>query len=77
LKNSMEDNERVRELKNDAVQHIELAKQSLEAAKDAEIQISTHAIENRIITESLRALTTLLDRYRGEVTADNDKESSN
>lgn len=77
LKNIMEDNERARELKNDAAQHILLAKQSLEAAREAEIQISTHAIENRIITESLRSLSDLLDSYRTKAMPGLDEKASN
>lgn len=76
LKNIMEDNERARVLKDDAAKHVILAKQSLKAVKEAEIQISTHALENRIILESLNSLTALLDRYRDEAALGLDEESS-
>jgi methyl-accepting chemotaxis protein len=77
LKNVMEDNERARELKITAAQHNVLAKQSLEASRTAEIQISTHAVENRIISESLKSLTALLDRYRSEAVPGSDEKRSN
>jgi hypothetical protein len=75
LKSVMEDNDRTRELKNEATQHIALAKQAVEAVKKVEKQIATNAIESRIITDTLTSLTDLIDRYRGETILGLDEES--
>lgn len=77
LKSVMEDNERTRELKNEATQHIALATEAVEAVKRIETQIATNAIENRIITEALISLTDLIDRHRGETVLELDDESVN
>jgi len=77
LKSVMEDNERTRELKNEATQHIALVTEAVEAVKRIETQIATNAIENRIITEALTSLTDLIDRYRGETVLELDDESVN
>ncbi len=75
LKSVMEDNERTRELKDEVAQHITLAKQAVEAVRGVETQISTNAIESRIVTEGLTSLTGLIDRYRGETVQELDDES--
>lgn len=74
LKSVMEDNDRTRELKNEATQHIDLAKRAVEAVKGVESQITTNAIESRVITEALTSLTDLIDRYRGETVQELDDE---
>lgn len=77
LKSVMEDNERTRELRNEATQHIVLAKQAVEAVRAVDAQIATNAIESRVITEALTSLTNLIDRYRGETILENYEESAN
>lgn len=77
LRSVMEDNERTRELKNEATQHIALAKQAVEAVSGVEAQIATNAIERRIITEALASLTNLIDHYRGETILELDEETVN
>ena len=77
LKSVMEDNERMRELKNEASQNITLARQAVGAVMGVEAQITTNAIENRIITEALATLTDLIDHYRGETIPELDEETIN
>lgn len=71
----MEDNDRTRELKNETTRHIVLAKQAVEAVRGVETQITMNALESRIITEALSALTNLIDLYRGETIQETDDES--
>lgn len=66
LKSVMEDNDRTRELKNEATMNIALAKQAVEAVSGVETLIVSNAAESRIVTEALTLLTDLIDRYRGE-----------
>jgi methyl-accepting chemotaxis protein len=77
LKSVMDDNERMRELKNEASRHIALAKQTVEAVRGVEAQIATNAIESCIITEALASLSDLIDRYRGETILELDEDSIN
>ncbi len=67
LKSVMEDNERTKELKNEASHHIALAKQAVEAVSDIETQMAANAVESLIITEALASLTSLIDCYRGDL----------
>jgi hypothetical protein len=76
LKSVMEDNERTRELKNEATQQIDLAKHAVDAVREVEAQIATNAIESRIITEYLASLTDLIDRYRGETVQEIDEDTA-
>jgi methyl-accepting chemotaxis protein len=66
LKSVMEDNERTQELKNEASQHITLAKQAVEAIRGVEAQIMKNAIESPLIAAALDSVTALIDRYQGE-----------
>jgi methyl-accepting chemotaxis protein len=66
LKNVVEDNERTKVLKNEAAQHIVLAKQAVETVRGVEAQIAAHAIESLSIAAALTLLTDLIDRYRGD-----------
>lgn len=77
LKSVMEDNERTRELKNEATQNIALAKQAVGAVRGIEAQIATNAIESRIITEALTTLTDLIDCYRGETILELNEDAIN
>jgi len=74
LKSVMDDNERTRELKNEAARHIALAHQAVEAVSGVEVQIATNALESRTFTEGLASLTCLIDRYRGEAIPELDEE---
>lgn len=73
LKSVMDDNERTRELKNEASRHITLAKQAVEAVRGVETQMATNTIENGIITGALTSLSELIDRYRRETIIDLDE----
>lgn len=75
LKSVMDDNERTRELKNEASRHISLAKQAVEAVRGVEAQMATNTIENGIITEALTSLSMLMERYRRETLLDLDESS--
>ena len=77
LKSVMEDNERTRELKDEATQHIILAKHAVEAVRAVDAQIATNTVESRVITEALASLTNLIDRYRGETVPEAYEESAN
>ncbi|MGB9081724.1 MAG: methyl-accepting chemotaxis protein [Desulfuromonadaceae bacterium] len=77
LKSVMDDNERTKELKNEAAQHIALAHQAVEAVSGVEVQIATNAIESKVITEGLASLTCLIDRYRGEAIPELDEGTAN
>lgn len=66
LKSVMEDNERTRDLKNEATRSIALARQVVEAVRRVEAQIAINVLENPNITEALKTLTDLIDCYRGE-----------
>lgn len=73
LKSVMDDNERTRELKNEASRHISLAKQAVEAVRGVEAQMETNTIESGIITEALMSLSKLMERYRRETILDLDE----
>lgn len=74
LKSVMDDNERTRELKNEAVRHIALAHQAVEAVSGVEVQIAANALESRTITEGMASLMCVIDRYRGEAVPELDEE---
>jgi methyl-accepting chemotaxis protein len=74
LKSVMDDNDRTKELKREATEQIALAKQAVDAVRGVEEQIATNAVESRIITDSLKILTDLIDRYRGETILELDEE---
>jgi methyl-accepting chemotaxis protein len=73
LKSVMEDNDRTRELKNEASQHITLAKQAVDAVKGVEEQIAENALESRMIIDTITALTVLIDQYRGDPSPEHEK----
>ena len=74
LRSVMEDNERTKELKHEAAQHIVLAKQAVEAVRGVEAQIMTNAMESLTITEALTALNGLIDSCRSEPAQRRDNE---
>lgn len=73
LKSVVEDNERTKNLKNEATQRISLARQAVEAVKGVETQMTTNAQESHMIAESLMTLTNLIDEYRGEQGTDEEE----
>ena len=75
LKSVMEDNDRTRALKDEASQQLSLAKLAVEAVKGVETQMTTNAVESRLITEALTLLTGLIDHYRGEIIRDADDDA--
>jgi methyl-accepting chemotaxis protein len=75
LKSVMDDNDRMRELKDEASRPISLAKQAAESVRGFETQIARNAIESCIITETLTSLSDLSDHYRGEPILELDEDS--
>jgi methyl-accepting chemotaxis protein len=75
LKSVMEDNERTRELKEDASLHIAVARQAVDAVRRVEELISFNAVESRKILKGLKLLTHLIDKYRVGRSADKDEET--
>ncbi|MFH1029211.1 MAG: methyl-accepting chemotaxis protein [Pseudomonadota bacterium] len=64
LKSVMDDNNRTRELKEDASRQIAVARQAVDAVRRVEELISFNAVESRKILEGLKLLTHLIDKYR-------------
>jgi hypothetical protein len=60
----MEDNERARELKEDASSHIVVVAQAVDAVQKVDELIASNAADSMKIMESVKSLTTLIDRYR-------------
>lgn len=77
LRSVMEDNERTRELKEDASLQIAVARQAVDAVRRVEELISFNAVESRKILEGLKLLTHLIDKYRVGRSADMDGEKLN
>ncbi|MFA7060812.1 MAG: methyl-accepting chemotaxis protein [Pedobacter sp.] len=75
LKSVMEDNERTRELKEDALLQIAVARQAVDAVRRVEELISFNAVESRKILQGLKLLTHLIDKYRVGRSADKDGET--
>lgn len=64
LKSVMEDNERTRELKDDASSHIEVVAQAVDAVQKVNELIASNAADSIKIMDSVKALTKLIDHYR-------------
>jgi methyl-accepting chemotaxis protein len=64
LKSVMEDNERTRELKEDASSHIAVVAQAVGAVQKVDELIASNAADSMKIMESVKALTKLIDHYR-------------
>lgn len=77
LKSVVEDSERTKELRSEASQRIALAEQAVVAVRGVETQITTNALEGRLIAETLESFTDLIDKYRGETILELDEESVN
>jgi methyl-accepting chemotaxis protein len=70
LKSVMEDNERTRELKEDASCHIAVVGQAVDAVKKVDELIASNAADSIKIMDSVKTLTILIDHYRtGKVMA--------
>jgi methyl-accepting chemotaxis protein len=64
LKSVMEDNDRTRELKDDAACHIAVVAQAVEAVEKVNELIASNAADSMKIMEGVKTLTKLIDRYR-------------
>jgi hypothetical protein len=64
LQSVMEDNERTRELKDDASCHIAVVAQAVEAVQKVDELIASNAEDSAKIMESVKELTRLIDHYR-------------
>jgi methyl-accepting chemotaxis protein len=64
LQNVMEDNERTRELKDDASCHITVVAQAVEAVEKVNELIASNAADSMKIMEGVKTLTELIDHYR-------------
>ena len=66
----MEDNERTRELKEDASSHIVVVEQAVDAVQKVDELIASNAADSQKIMDSVKTLTILIDHYRtGKVIA--------
>ena len=75
LKSIMEDNEQAHNLKNEAAQHIALAKQAVEAVGGVNAHMAAQALESTVISAALTSLTDLIDSYRSETIEVHDEDS--
>jgi methyl-accepting chemotaxis protein len=66
LASVVEDNDRTRELKNDAASDMVLAKQAVEAIRNVEAQIGTTIAGSQNVIAALAQLTRLLEQYRSD-----------
>ncbi len=64
LKSVMEDNDRTRELKDDASGHIAAVVQAVEAVQQVNALIASNAADSLRIMDGVKTLTRLIDRYR-------------
>jgi methyl-accepting chemotaxis protein len=72
LRSVMEDNDRTRELKDDASSHIDAVVQAVEAVQKVNELIAANAADSLRIMDSVKTLTRLIDHYRaGMVQNDN------
>ena len=70
LQSVMEDNERTRELKEDASSHIVVVEQAVGAVQKVDELIASNAADSQKIMEGVKTLTILIDHYRtGKVIA--------
>lgn len=77
LKSVMEDNERTRELKEDASRHLDLARQAVESVRRVESLVSSNTHESAKIIEAISSLTALLDQYGYEAVLELDDQALN
>ncbi|MDA8427914.1 MAG: methyl-accepting chemotaxis protein [Geobacteraceae bacterium] len=71
LMSVMEDNERTRELKDDAASHIAVVAQAVDAVQKVDDLIAANAADSMRIMDSVKTLTKLIDHYRtGTVMSD-------
>ena len=72
LKSVMEDNERTRELKNEAVQYLSPAKAAIEAVKGVAAQLAANTDDIHTIEETLESLKGMIARYSDETDTESD-----
>ena len=77
LKSVMDDNDRTRELKNEATRNIALATQAVEAVRGVDAQIVMNSLESSRTTDALSHLTRLIDNYRGGMIQELNDDSAN
>lgn len=75
LRSVMEDNERARDLKEEATGKLVVAEQAVEAVRAVDALMSANADENRLILDGLGELMSLVDRYREESILELDDEA--
>lgn len=77
LRSVMEDNERTRELKEDASCHIAVVAQAVDAVQQVDRLISSNAADSMKILDSVKELTKLIDHYRTGTVMEPDSEGQN
>jgi methyl-accepting chemotaxis protein len=78
LKSVMEDNERARELKEEATRQIAIVGQAVEAVRKVDELIASNAADSRKILQEVKFLTRLIDHYRtGTVIESQEDETLN
>jgi methyl-accepting chemotaxis protein len=73
LKSVMEDNERTRELKEEASAQIAVVAQAVEAVRKVDELIATNAADSRKILAGVKTLALLIDHYRTGTVAESDE----
>jgi methyl-accepting chemotaxis protein len=71
LKSVMEDNDRTRELKEDASGHISAVVQAVEAVQQVNALIASNAADSLRIMDGVKTLTRLIDHYRAGTVLEN------
>ena len=74
LQSVMEDNERTRELKEDASSHIEVVEKAVDAVQKVDELIASNAADSMKIMDSVKTLTRLIDHYRAGTGVETDTE---
>ena len=76
LMSVMEDNERTRELKEDASSHITVVAQAVDAVQKVDELVASNAADSVKIMDSVKALTQLIDHYRTGKVISSDTDGS-
>jgi methyl-accepting chemotaxis protein len=76
LKSFMEDNERTRELKEEASSQIAVVAQAVEAVRKVDELIATNASDGRKILDGVKTLAVLIDHYRTGTVVETDGTES-
>ncbi len=64
LKSVMEDNERTRELKDEASRQVEIVERAVDAVQKVNLLIASNAADSMKILDGVKTLTELIDHYR-------------